>query len=341
MTTSERILVIGPNWVGDMVIAQALYKDLKRRLPHSSIDVVAPPWSVPLLERMPEVHRAIELPVKHGQLALWRRYRLGRRLRREEYVWSIVLPRSIKSALLPWFADVPRRTGYLGENRYGLLNEIHDLDEERMPLLVQRYVALGYPRSQGLPSGDMPYPSLRVDEDNRRRVIDRLELGRDRPVVVFAPGAQYGPAKQWPGAYFARLAESLEKQGMQIWVMGSREDARICGQIASLAGSEVRDLSGITSLQEAIDILSCAACVITNDSGLMHIAAAVGRPIVAIFGSSTPNYTPPLGAEYRTRALHLNLSCSPCFERECPLGHTHCLTQIEVDDVLAEVKRLL
>ncbi len=341
MTSTERILVIGPNWVGDMVIAQALYKDLRRRFPHSAIDVVAPPWSIPLLERMPEVRRAIELPVRHGQLALWRRFRLGRRLRKGKYTWSIVLPRSIKSALVPWFADVPRRTGFLGETRYGLLNDIHDLDESRMPLLVQRYVALGYPQALNHPLNDIQYPSLTVDAEKRQRTIDRLKLVRDLPVAVFAPGAQYGPAKQWPGEHFARLAGELISEGLQIWVIGSREDAWIRKQIVALTGSRVTDLSGQTSLQEAIDLLSCADCVVTNDSGLMHIAAAVSRPLVAIFGSSTPNYTPPLGAKERTRIMHLNLSCSPCFKRECPLGHTHCLTQIEVQDVLAEIKRLL
>ena len=341
MSTAERILVIGPNWVGDMVIAQALYKDLRQRLPQSAIDVVASPWSVPLLERMPEVRHAIELPVKHGQLALWRRYRLGRRLSKGKYTWSIVLPRSIKSALLPWFATISRRTGFLGETRYGLLNEIHDLDEGRMPLLVQRYLALGQPKEQRLPLNDIPLPSLSIDKQNRRRVIDRHHLRQDCPIIVFAPGAQYGPAKQWPGEYFAQLAVELRREGMQIWVMGSREDTETCQQIASLAGAGVADLSGKTSLQEAIDIMSCADCVVTNDSGLMHIAAAVNRPMVAIFGSSTPNYTPPLGAKERTRIMHLKLDCSPCFERECPLGHTHCLTQLKVEDVLAEVKRLL
>lgn len=341
MTAAERILVIGPNWVGDMVIAQALYKDLKRRFPQSAIDVLAPPWSVPLLERMPEVHRPIELPVRHGQLALWRRYRLGRRLRKENYTWSLVLPRSIKSALVPWFAGIPRRTGFLGETRYGLLNDIHDLDEGRMPLLVQRYVALGYRRDQSTPLSDLPRPRLRVDEQSRRRIIDRLDLRRDHPVAVFAPGAQYGPAKQWPGEYFARLAGELRSVGMQIWVVGSRKDTKICKQIATVAGPGVANLSGKTSLQEAVDIISCADCVVSNDSGLMHIAAAVNRPMVAIFGSSTPNYTPPLGAQEHTRIMHLKLSCSPCFERVCPLGHTHCLRRIEVEDVLTEVKRLL
>jgi heptosyltransferase-2 len=296
---------------------------------------------MPLLSRMPEVHQAISLPVKHGELALLRRYRLGRQLRRQAYTRAIVLPNSFKSALLPWFARVPQRSGYIGEMRHGLLNEIHVMDQLRMPLLVQRYVALGYPPGQCPSHIEISRPRLCVDEQGRDDLVQRLQLAFDRRIVVFAPGAQYGPAKQWPGKYFAELAARICRQGIQVWLMGSKQDVQICQDIARRAGKGVTDLCDRTSLQEAMDLMSLASAVVTNDSGLMHIAAALKLPIVAIFGSSTPDYTPPLSLETSTRILHKGLNCSPCFKRECPLGHTHCLTQIDVERVHEAVMELI
>jgi heptosyltransferase-2 len=339
--STQRVLIVGPNWVGDMVIAQGLFKDLKRLDPETIIDVVAPPWSMPLLLRMPEVHQAISLPVKHGELALLRRYRLGRQLRGQAYTRAIVLPNSFKSAILPWFARVPQRSGYIGEMRHGLLNEAHVMDQLRMPLLVQRYVALGYPPG-GYPSHmDISPPRLRVDEQARDDLVQRFELTVNGRIIVFAPGAQYGPAKQWPGQHFADLAARLRMQGIQVWLFGSQQDVQICESITRRAGKGVTDLCNRTSLQEAMDLMSLASAVVTNDSGLMHIAAALQLPIVAIFGSSTPGYTPPLSPETSTRILHLGLSCSPCFKRECPFGHTHCLTQIDVERVHEAVMELI
>ncbi|MEN8130661.1 MAG: lipopolysaccharide heptosyltransferase II [Pseudomonadota bacterium] len=336
-----RVLIVGPNWVGDMVIAQGLFKILKHRYPEIIIDVVAPRWSIPLLERMPEVNQAIDLNVQHGELALRRRYRLARRLRKQGYTWSIVLPRSLKSALVPWFARVPRRSGYLGESRYGLLNEIHALDQARMSLLVRHYAALAYPPGQSQALGNIPSPRLNVDERCRQDLIERLQLSLDRPIIVFAPGAQYGPAKQWPGEYFAQLAQRLQNEGFQIWVVGSGQDIEICRHITRATGDATLNLCARTSLQEAIDLMSLADAVVTNDSGLMHIAAALERPMVAIFGSSTPDYTPPLGAKEHTRIMHLGLDCSPCFKRQCPLGHLDCLRQIGVGDVFEAVRTLV
>ncbi|MCP4409865.1 MAG: lipopolysaccharide heptosyltransferase II [Gammaproteobacteria bacterium] len=336
------VLIVGPNWVGDMVIAQGLFKTLKLRQPETIIDVVAPRWSIPLLERMPEVNQAIDLNVQHGELALRRRYRLARRLRKQGYDWSIVLPRSFKSALVPWFARVPRRSGYLGESRYGLLNEIHALDQARTSLLVQHYAALAYPPDQLQVPEDIPSPRLNVDEARRQELIERLGLSLDRPIIIFAPGAQYGSAKQWPGEYFAQLARRLKEKGFRIWVMGSGQDVEICRDITRVAGDDATlNLCKQTSLQEAIDLMSLADAVVTNDSGLMHIAAALERPMVAIFGSSTPDYTPPLGAKQHTRIMHLDLDCSPCFKRQCPLGHLNCLRQIGVDNVFEAVRALV
>lgn len=333
----SKIMVVGPAWIGDMVMAQSLYMDLRRRDPEAVIDVLAPGWSAPVLARMPEVRRIVEMPVGHGQFGLMPRYRLGRSLRREGYDRAIVLPRSLKSALVPWFAGIPQRTGFLGEHRYGLLNDIRDLDREAMPLMVQRYLALGAGRDEA-PVGcsDIPFPRLRIDADNQQRLLGAFGLATERPIVAFMPAAEYGPAKRWPPEHFAALARALDERGMQVWLFGSQKDRAICARITELAaGAHIADLSGRTGLEDAIDLIALADWAVSNDSGLMHVAAATGRRLVAIYGSSTPNYTPPL--TQLAEILWLKLPCSPCFERECPLGHYDCLRQLGADDVLARM----
>lgn len=334
----SKILVVGPAWIGDMVMAQSLYMDLRRRDPEAIIDVLAPGWSAPVLARMPEVRRIVEMPLGHGQFGLVARYRLGRALRREGYERAIVLPRSLKSALVPWFARIPQRTGFRGEHRYGLLNDIRPLDKEAMPLMVQRYLALGAVRNEPpVERARIPYPDLRIDTSNQRRLLEKFGLDTERPVVAFMPAAEYGPAKRWPPEHFAALARALDERGMQIWLFGSQKDRAISGRIAELAaGTHIADLAGRTGLEDAIDLIALADWAVSNDSGLMHVAAATGRRLVAIYGSSTPGYTPPLTDS--AEILWLKLSCSPCFERECPFGHYDCLRKLRAEDVLARME---
>lgn len=337
MTASETLLVVGPSWVGDMVMAQSLYRFLRTRDPEIAIDVLAPPWSLPLLARMPEVRRGIELPFAHGELGLGRRRALGRTLQRR-YDRAIVLPRSLKSALVPWFARIPKRTGFRGEWRYGLINDRRPFDAGRLDQTVKRFLALGLdaPGSE-LPAA--PEPRLRVDGAARTATVERLKLTSDRPVVALMPGAEYGPAKQWPTEYFARLAARLAAGGRQIWILGSAKEADLGQAIMNGAAyAPVRNLCGETTLVEAVDLLSLAGAAVSNDSGLMHVAAAVGTHVVALYGSSTPDFTPPLTAR---RTIHYRrLDCSPCFRRTCPLGHLDCLRGIEVDAVAADVENL-
>ena len=341
MTCGERILVIGPSWVGDMVIAQSLFKKLKQDQTGWKIEVVAPPWSLPLLRRMPEVNRGFELAVDHGEFGLRRRYRVGAQLRRRNYGWAIVVPRSFKAALVPWFAGIPKRTGYLGEHRYGLLNDIRPLTMQRLPMMAQRYLALAQ-SGQDAPKVDAKlWPKLMVDDENREALLDRLRLRTHDPVIALAPGAQYGPAKQWPVERFASLARRLVRDGQRVWLMGSTRDEAIAHRIAEACDGRAVNLCGKTQLQDAIDLMSCARCVVSNDSGLMHIAAALERPLVAVYGSSQPGYTPPLGDAERTRIVHLGLGCSPCFKRRCPFGHYNCLRQIEVSRVIRAVYELV
>ena len=331
-----KTLVAGPAWVGDMVMAQSLYKTLQQRHPGVVIDVLAPAWSGPILKRMPEVRHHIEMPLGHGALGLGQRYRLGKNLRAERYDQAIITPRSFKSALTPFFANIPLRTGYKGELRYGLINDIRTLDKRVLTQTVQRYVALGLERDAALPP-PVIHPSLTIDAENQQRLLQSLKLSLNQPVVGFMPAAEYGPAKRWPPEYFAGLAQQLVAQDKQVWLFGSAKDQPLCEEIANAAGSGVTNLAGRTRLEDAVDLIALTELVVSNDSGLMHIAAATGGRVIAIYGSSSPGYTPPLTD--RAVILYLDLECSPCFKRECPLGHYRCLREIDVNYVLEKMRQ--
>ena len=335
MSSARRYLVVGPSWVGDMVMAQSLFISLRQRYPDAEIDVLAPAWSLPVLERMPEVRSGIEDRTRHGELGLGKRWRQGVELREKKYSHAIIMPRSWKSALVPFVAKVPVRTGYKGEQRYGLLNDIRPLDKNRLTKTVQRYVALGVDASP-MPGIDTPFPSLTVDANNQAYLIKKLGLSKEKAVVCMMPGAEYGPAKQWPIMYYAELARRLVESGRQVWVLGSDKDTR-AGETIAGDHTGITNLCGQTSLVDVIDLLACAQQVVTNDSGLMHIAAASGVRVNVVYGSSTPDYTPPLTTEQMQNIFYLGLECSPCFKRECPLGHTNCLKDITVEKIYAEI----
>jgi heptosyltransferase-2 len=321
---TTRVLIVAPAWVGDAVISQPLLMLLQRHHPETVIDVLAPAWVGPVYERMPEVAEVIASPFAHGELAWARRRTVAGALKAQQYMQCFVLPNSLKSALIPWLAGIPLRTGYVGEQRYGLLNNRKKLDTVRFPRLVDRFAALAI-ADGGAMSQPLPDPSLQVDSTNQAIAQARLGLHSDRPVVALCPGAEYGPAKRWPAAYYAEIANAMQAQGRHVWIFGSSKDAEIGAAIVSLAPAAV-NLCGRTGLADAIDLLALASLVLTNDSGLMHIAAAAGCRVIALFGSSTPDYTPPLSP--RATTISLELECSPCFARSCPLGHTNCLKQL-------------
>lgn len=333
------ILVIGPSWVGDTIIAQPLLRRLREQHPDSRIDVLAPAWTLPLLNRMPEVTSGIASPFAHGELRLRERFALARELRQRNYRQAVVLPNSFKSALIPRLAGIPVRTGYVGELRYPLLNDARKLDEQVLPLMAERYAALAQPAGEPLRK-PLPALGLRVDPAARDRLLATLGLDlAAAPVVCLCPGAEYGPAKRWPVEHFGQLARSLRERGFQVWIVGSKKDAQIGEAIAREAQGAAIDLTGRTNLDQAVDLLSCARHVVSNDSGLMHVAAALGVPLLALYGSSSPGFTPPLSA--RARVVKLDLPCSPCYERICPLGHFHCmrnLTPAQVLDTLAQMQ---
>ncbi|MDR5903900.1 lipopolysaccharide heptosyltransferase II [Franzmannia qiaohouensis] len=327
----ERILVVGPSWVGDMVMAQSLLMTLKARHPGCRIGVVAPAWSLPMLSRMAEVDDAIALDVGHGEFG-WRVRREVATSLRGRFDRAIVLPRSWKSALVPFLARVPVRLGFTGEQRLVLLNRRRPLDKGALDQTVKRFVSLGLPVAEAA-SGDfaIPRPRLAVDPDNLVEL--RLALGlSSRPAIGMMPGAEYGPAKQWPPAYFRQLATWLVEAGFEVRVLGGPKDVEDGEHIA--AGLEhVHNLCGKTRLADAVDLLADCQQVVTNDSGLMHVAAAVGTRVHALYGSSSPDFTPPLTA--RAHIHRLGLSCSPCFARVCPLGHTNCLNQLTPQRIFA------
>jgi heptosyltransferase-2 len=319
-----------------MVMAQSLFITLQSRFPGCILDVLAPAWTLPLLERMPEVSGKIPLPLGHGQFAFGARRRLGHDLRERGYGQAIVLPNSWKSALVPFFARIPRRTGYVGELRYGLLNDTRRLDKAGLPRTVQRFVALGLEKDASLPP-ECPAPRLRVTPENVAATRKRFGLAKTGPVLALCPGAEYGPAKRWPPAYFADVARAKLAGGWQVWLFGSAKDAEAANAIERSAPGCV-NLAGRTGLAEAVDLMSLADAVISNDSGLMHVAAALDRPLVAVYGSSDPGFTPPLND--KARVVRLGLECSPCFQRDCPYGHTRCLMDIRPVRVLDELERL-
>jgi heptosyltransferase-2 len=316
-----RILVVAPNWIGDALMAQPLLARLREKRPGLRLDVLAPAWVAPVLRRMAEVGEVIEVAFRHGALELRERWRLGRMLRSRGYDQAIVLPNSWKSALVPFFADIPIRSGYVGESRYWLLNlKYREKGKERSPMALH-YARLSE-KPGTAPREPLPEPHLRVDPVAARATVTRFGLVGD--YAVFCPGAEYGPAKRWP--YFVELSSRLS---LPVAILGSAGEREAC------AGIVGKNLAGETTLDEAIDLISCAEFVVTNDSGLMHVAAALGTPQVALFGSSSPRHTPPLSAH--ARVLWLGIECSPCYARECPLGHFRCMRELSVDRVLDEI----
>ena len=327
------MLVVAPGWIGDTLLAQPLLARLHRKLPGVAIDVIAPSWTAPVLRRMPEVSEVIETPFQHGELKLSLRWRIGRSLRERRYLEAIVLPNSFKSALIPFFADIPLRVGFVGESRFGLLNILHRLNERALPLMAERYAQLAEKPGEPV-SRPLAVPRLSVDLANLLITMSRLGLDRSKPVVAFCPGAEYGPAKRWPAKHYAELARRLAARGAAVWMIGSEGDSAIGEHVALESEGAAINLCGKTDLASAIDLMSVADLVVSNDSGLMHIAAALAKPLVALYGSSSPEHTPPLGDSARIARIE-GLACSPCYKRECPLGHFRCMNELTPELVLA------
>ncbi|MDA9558135.1 lipopolysaccharide heptosyltransferase II [Vibrio sp.] len=340
----QKALIIGPSWVGDMVMSQALYKRLKEHNPSLVIDVLAPAWCKPILERMPEINRAIDMPMGHGEFNLLARRQIGVSLKSNHYDVAYILPNSAKSALIPFFAGIKKRIGWKGEMRYGLLNDLRP-NKKAFQYMVERYVALAHPKAEMTNSASLgglaalPHPALIVDHGAQQTAIAQFGLDTTHKVLGLCPGAEFGPAKQWPVEHYAAVAESVAKKGRQVWLFGSGKDNDTCEQIRQHVAQPYREqlfnLAGKTTLIEALDLLGACDTVVSNDSGLMHIAAAVGCRVIGVYGSTSPDYTPPLSDT--VEIVHTDIECRPCFKRECPLGHLKCLTDLQPQRVISKL----
>ena len=324
---AERTLVVAPSWVGDAILTEPLIARLRELHGEHDIDVLSPAWCAPVFARMRGVRHIIDSTLRHGEIGWSQRLGLARALREERYTRAVVLPNSWKSALIPWLARIPKRTGYRGEQRWGLVNDMRRFDRHATPRLVDRYAALATPAREPAPAASAPVlvPNL----ENRSAQVNALALDVANPVAICCPGAEFGPAKRWPAGQFSELAQKFLAAGLRVWLIGSPNDRTIGQAIidsAGDAGTAIVDLTGRTDLGTAVDLLSLASIVVSNDSGLMHAAAAVGAPLVALFGSSSPAYTPPMSAN--AKIARIDIECSPCFQRECPLGHFKCMREL-------------
>lgn len=341
MNDSKKILIVSPAWIGDIVIAQSLLKYIKQHDPKAIIDVLAPAWSHELYSVMPEINEILTMPLGHSQFQFKKRWQLGKGLRNKKYHQAIILPNSWKSAIVPFAARIPLRTGWLGEMRFGLLNDWRILNEKILPLMVQRFLALGNIKTLANQNLDWHafQPHLEINHTHEINKYKKLFLIEEKPLLILCPGAAFGPAKCWPAEYFAEIANYKKSKDWQIVLLGSKSDEFMGYSIEKLTKNACINLIGKTSLLDALRILSFAKLVISNDSGLMHLTAALDRPLIALYGSSSPEFTPPLSV--KAKIIYLNLSCSPCFKRVCPLIHFNCLKQLTPQIVLSAIEDLI
>lgn len=340
-----KTLIIGPSWVGDMMMSQSLYRTLKQLNPDNEIDVMAPSWCRALLNKMPEVNQSIDMPLGHGELELTKRFKLGKSLRESNYDQAIVLPNSLKSALIPFFAKIPKRTGWKGEMRFGLLNDIRKLNKQAFPLMVQRYVALAYPRHEIHSANELPqpllWPKLNIEQNEVNEALINFNIPQDVPLIGFCPGAEFGPAKRWPDYHYAALADMIVKQHAKILIFGSAKDREVGEQIIARMthGEQCINLAGKTTLEQAVNLIASCKAIVTNDSGLMHVAAALDRPLVALYGPSSPDFTPPLSDN--AEVIRLITGYHRVRQGDAEQGYHQSLIDIKPDNVFEALMKLI
>lgn len=350
-----RILVVTPTWVGDVVMSQTVFMTLAERFPGVPIDALAPAWAHPLLGRMPQVDRCIPLPMGRGKLRMGAQYRVARQLAESGYGLAIVTRRAAKAALIPWLARIPERIGAKGEFRPFMLTQERSINSESHSSNVARLSAMAAADPDSVTFESAPWPVLAGHPDRGRDIIEAgfadqtgsahspvegragspSRTGSPRRLIAMAPGAAFGPAKRWPLLSWRTLAEQITAHGDRVVVVGSAAEASDADLITTgLSGAT--NLCGKTALAEVVDVMAACDVVVSNDSGLMHVAAAVDTRVVAIFGSTSPINTPPLSTQ--ATSLWLGLDCSPCYAQECPLGHLRCLRDLTPAQVLQAVE---
>ena len=292
-----KILIVAPSWVGDSVMAQSLYKIIKGSNSENKIDVLAPQWSLGILNRMDEVENLICSPFGHGEVRIKDRIKFGRSLREKSYTQAIILTNSLKSSFVPFFSNIPRRTGWLGEMRFGFINDIRRVNKDKNKLMIEKFACLS---GDALDKQDykIPLPSLRVDSLNLLKLSENFGFDEHNKTLTICPGAEFGPSKRWPANYFAEVIRDYLSKNWQVFILGSKNDIVISKTIEDQVPKNDRELlfnfTGLTKIEEAIDLLSVSDLVLTNDSGLMHIAAAVDVKLLALYGPTSPKFTPPL-----------------------------------------------
>lgn len=338
MNSKYKILIIAPGWVGDVIMSQALFKILRKQHQDKlQLDVMAPKWAHSILERMEEVNHVIASPFKSGSLSLWLRIKLGLNLRKAHYNQAIILPNSFKSALVPFIALIKKRTGFKGESRYILINDIYKLDKNKLPLMVERFCALAL---RGEKPKEVDYPILSVNKDNQARLVTKFKINLERQLIIFCPGAAYGKSKQWLPENFSQLADMLSIEAYQVLILGSSGDKSVGSAICNKASvAQIIDTCGMTDLADTVDLLNLSSVVVSNDSGLMHVACASAAKVIALYGSSSPDFTPPLSKTSDT--IKVTLECSPCFKRTCRFNHYNCLKLITVPMVYEKLLKYL
>ena len=330
------ILLVPYMWIGDFVRCHTVVRLLNQRFPGHPIDVLTTSMVAPLLDYMPGVRKGIVVDLPRTRLAFGQHRALAKRLRAEGYGRALIMPRTWKSALAPALAGVPLRTGFVGEARFGLVNDLR-FGERRLPRMVDRCATLALPEGAEAPS-QWPLPELKVSATELRAWRERLGLALDgRPVVALAPGA-VGPSKRWPAAYYAELAQRLAAEGTRVWVIGGPGEREIAAQIVRSDRGDIRDLTG-PDLRNAILALAAASTAVSNNSGLLHVAAALGTAAVGIFGPTSPWHWAPLNPIAAVIETASQLPCRPCHKPVCRLGHHLCMRDISVDQVETAIRQ--
>ena len=332
------ILVVPYMWIGDFVRCHSVIRLLKARYPDRPVDVLTTTLCAPLLDYMPGVRKGIVWDLPRKRLALAQHRALAARFAAEHYGSALVMPRTWKSALAPYLAGIPERTGFAGEVRFGLLNDIR-FGEKKLPRMIDRCGALTLPKGAPIPK-DWPKPELNVPSAQAAEWRASRGLADDgRSVIAFAPGA-VGPSKRWPVAYFAELAKALTAEGFSIWVLGSPAEAPLAKEIVDAAGPHARDLTS-TDLRNAILAMKLANACVSNDSGLVHVSAAIGTPTIGIFGPTSPWHWAPLNPLAATIETTTEVPCRPCHKPVCRMEHHRCMRDIPAAQVLSAVHRAL
>ncbi len=330
------ILLVPYFWIGDFVRCHTVVKLLKERHSSAPIDVLTTGTLAPLIDYMPGVRKGIVTDLPRKRLALGQHRALARKLRAERYGQALVMPRTWKAALAPWLAGIPLRTGFTGEARFGLINDLR-WGERALPRMIDRCAVLALPKGE-TPPAEWPLPELKVPAADIAAWRARL-LPDSRPAVALAPGA-VGPSKRWPSGYYSELGRRLAAEGNAVWVIGGPDEKKLAAEIVAADPAHIRDLTG-ADLRNAILALASARAAISNDSGLLHVAAALGTPSVGIFGPTSPWHWAPLNPIAAVIETMSELPCRPCHKPVCRLLHHRCMRDIPVDQVATAARSAL